>query len=67
MASRTLVPQLRGELPAGEHVLATLVVASPNKQAARRALADPPGWSLGALLEATAGLPPAPGWNLGPS
>ncbi len=65
MAPRTLVPQLRGELLAGEHVLATLVVASPDRQAARRALADPPGWSLAPLLAAIEGLPPAPGWDIG--
>lgn len=42
IASRTVVPQLFAELPAGETVLMTAVIAEGDREAVRTALARPP-------------------------
>jgi hypothetical protein len=43
IVAKTLVPQLRGEIPAGETVLFTAVIATGDRQAVSRAWLTPPG------------------------
>ncbi|HWX64002.1 hypothetical protein [Bradyrhizobium sp.] len=40
--AKTLLPQLRGDVPVGETVLMTAVMALPNGQAAAQAVRAPP-------------------------
>jgi len=50
IVSKTIVPQLRGDIPAGTHILVTAAMALPAGDAAEAALANPPAApDLGAL------------------